>query len=277
MRVEPRVRRRPIGNRYTYTGREYDETLALYHYRARMYDSVGGRFVSRDPIGYLDGMSLYAGRFATRGLDPFGLQTNPSENSPNDSTTSDGIYDAKYIAGIGGIGNLAAILGARCASCADKSSCTKTDCQNDASRIADAMLSAWKANYGMGPFSGPKHPQACGNWYCYNWSELFKDAFDRVGSDCFSASIETSQRPPDPLGKDKTRFIHVYLVITVGDDDDEKGKCSVTVDDGFADGNYVHVGNDPYEGNGPYRPIPPDDAPYYSEMPWGHVVPFPVE
>jgi RHS repeat-associated protein len=40
-----------IGNRYTYTGREWDETLALYHYRARMYDSVGGRFVSRDPIG----------------------------------------------------------------------------------------------------------------------------------------------------------------------------------------------------------------------------------
>jgi RHS repeat-associated protein len=39
-----------IGNRYTYTGREYDETLALYHFRARMYDSVGGRFVSRDPL-----------------------------------------------------------------------------------------------------------------------------------------------------------------------------------------------------------------------------------
>jgi RHS repeat-associated protein len=41
-----------IGNRYTYTGREYDEMLALYHYRARMFDSVGGRFVSRDPIGF---------------------------------------------------------------------------------------------------------------------------------------------------------------------------------------------------------------------------------
>ncbi|MGV3485149.1 MAG: RHS repeat-associated core domain-containing protein [Planctomycetaceae bacterium] len=41
-----------IGNRYTYTGREWDETLALYHYRARVYDSVAGRFVSRDPIGY---------------------------------------------------------------------------------------------------------------------------------------------------------------------------------------------------------------------------------
>ena len=40
------------GNRYLYTGREWDEALSLYHYRARMYDSVGGRFVSRDPIGF---------------------------------------------------------------------------------------------------------------------------------------------------------------------------------------------------------------------------------
>jgi RHS repeat-associated protein len=49
-----------IGNRYTYTGREWDETLALYHYRARMYDSVGGRFVARDPIIYKSGhCSLY--------------------------------------------------------------------------------------------------------------------------------------------------------------------------------------------------------------------------
>ena len=28
-------------NRYTYTGREWDEGLALYHYRARMYDPEG--------------------------------------------------------------------------------------------------------------------------------------------------------------------------------------------------------------------------------------------
>jgi len=41
-----------IANRYTYTGREWDEGLNMYHYRARIYDAVGGRFVSRDPIGY---------------------------------------------------------------------------------------------------------------------------------------------------------------------------------------------------------------------------------
>ena len=42
-------------NRYTYTGREWDEALELYHYRARMYDPVGGRFSGRDPIGFESG------------------------------------------------------------------------------------------------------------------------------------------------------------------------------------------------------------------------------
>jgi RHS repeat-associated protein len=49
-----------IANRYTFTGREWDEGLSLYHYRARMYDSVAGRFCSRDPIGYRGGFNLFA-------------------------------------------------------------------------------------------------------------------------------------------------------------------------------------------------------------------------
>jgi RHS repeat-associated protein len=40
-------------NRYTYTGREWDEGLSLYHYRARMYDAVSGRFCGRDPVEYV--------------------------------------------------------------------------------------------------------------------------------------------------------------------------------------------------------------------------------
>jgi RHS repeat-associated protein len=62
-------------NRYTYTGREFDEALDLYHYRARVYDSATGRFCSRDPIGYVDGNNLYqltAGN-STTFVDPHGL------------------------------------------------------------------------------------------------------------------------------------------------------------------------------------------------------------
>ncbi len=61
-------------NRYTYTGREWDNDIQQYHYRARMYDPGLGRFCSRDPIGYLDGKSLYRAYFATTGKDPFGLR-----------------------------------------------------------------------------------------------------------------------------------------------------------------------------------------------------------
>jgi RHS repeat-associated protein len=66
-------------NRYTYTGREFDETLGLYHYRARMYDSVAGRFCSRDPIGF-DAGDLNVYRYVSsqplHRIDPSGL-TSP--------------------------------------------------------------------------------------------------------------------------------------------------------------------------------------------------------
>ncbi len=63
-------------NRYTYTGREWDEELGLYHYRARMYDAEAGRFCSRDPIGFFGSeWNLYeytSGNPVVR-FDPFGL------------------------------------------------------------------------------------------------------------------------------------------------------------------------------------------------------------
>ncbi|WP_162006841.1 RHS repeat-associated core domain-containing protein [Roseimaritima sediminicola] len=62
------------GNRYTYTGREWDGELGLYHYRARMYSPDTGRFVSRDPIGYISGMILYGNYFGLFRVDPTGLQ-----------------------------------------------------------------------------------------------------------------------------------------------------------------------------------------------------------
>jgi RHS repeat-associated protein len=59
-------------NRYTYTGREWDADLRLYHFRARWYDPATGGFVSRDPLGYVDGMSLYRGYFAVQHSDSSG-------------------------------------------------------------------------------------------------------------------------------------------------------------------------------------------------------------
>lgn len=47
-------------NSYTYTGREWDKETGLHYYRARYYDPMEGRFISRDPIGFDGGdMVLY--------------------------------------------------------------------------------------------------------------------------------------------------------------------------------------------------------------------------
>jgi RHS repeat-associated protein len=61
-------------NAYIFTGRRYDPETEIYYYRARYYDPSQGRFISRDPFGYVDDLSMYAyvsGMAAIR-LDPFG-------------------------------------------------------------------------------------------------------------------------------------------------------------------------------------------------------------
>ena len=44
-------------------------------YRARYYDVTTGEFTSRDPLEYVDGMSLYRGYFVPSDIDPFGEET----------------------------------------------------------------------------------------------------------------------------------------------------------------------------------------------------------
>ncbi|WP_419188014.1 RHS repeat-associated core domain-containing protein [Stieleria bergensis] len=66
-----------LSNRYTYTGREWDEDLDLYHYRARMYDPKSGRFCGRDPIGFNGSqwnLHEFVNSSPTSYLDPLGLQ-----------------------------------------------------------------------------------------------------------------------------------------------------------------------------------------------------------
>jgi RHS repeat-associated protein len=62
-----------VGNPYLYTGREYDPESGNFYFRARMYAPRIGRFLQMDPLGYVDGLNLYASYFAINGVDPSGL------------------------------------------------------------------------------------------------------------------------------------------------------------------------------------------------------------
>jgi len=74
-----------VNNRRGYAGYEHDPTFEgaptsgrhLYHVRHRVYDAGVGRWTRRDPLGYLDGMSLYeyVESAPVENTDPKGLLT----------------------------------------------------------------------------------------------------------------------------------------------------------------------------------------------------------
>ena len=97
-----------FANPYLFTGRRLDTmdsgSLTIYHYRARGYDAETGRFMQRDPLGYVDGMNLYEyvksnplGHF-----DPSGLKTKKlpdwktKTGGPHEFVLGDGTMHVYY-------------------------------------------------------------------------------------------------------------------------------------------------------------------------------------
>ena len=73
----PSVTHSTIGNPWMFTGRQWDEESGLYFYRARYYDCESGRFLQRDPLGYVDGINSYTLGKANpiNTFDPTGLKS----------------------------------------------------------------------------------------------------------------------------------------------------------------------------------------------------------
>jgi RHS repeat-associated protein len=61
------------------TGREWDKETGLYYYRARYYDPMEGRFISKDPIGF-DGNDVNLYGYVSNNAINF---TDPKGNSPD--------------------------------------------------------------------------------------------------------------------------------------------------------------------------------------------------
>ncbi|MBX3409514.1 MAG: hypothetical protein KF859_06465 [Phycisphaeraceae bacterium] len=66
-----------LHNRRGYAGYEYDPATQQWHVRHRVLVSEMGRWNRRDPLGYVDGMSVYeyVGSMAVLATDPSGLIT----------------------------------------------------------------------------------------------------------------------------------------------------------------------------------------------------------
>ncbi len=65
-----------FGDRYKFTGREYDPDAGLQYNRARFYDQRPGRWISEDPIGFGgndSNLSRYVGNEPSDAKDPSGL------------------------------------------------------------------------------------------------------------------------------------------------------------------------------------------------------------
>jgi RHS repeat-associated protein len=64
------------GNPFAFTGQRYDAAVDLYHFWFRTYSPSLGRWHQRDPVGYVDGVSLYQYAVGSplNGTDPLGLQ-----------------------------------------------------------------------------------------------------------------------------------------------------------------------------------------------------------
>jgi RHS repeat-associated protein len=58
-----------VSQEYGYTGRMHDsEDAGLMYFRAQYYSAEIGRFIGRDPLGYVDGYNLYGAYYVPKWL-----------------------------------------------------------------------------------------------------------------------------------------------------------------------------------------------------------------
>jgi RHS repeat-associated protein len=276
-----------VGNPYMYTGRRLDSEFAstsadtIYYYRARYYDPPQGRFIGRDPLKYVNGPGWYSyvldNPFAY--YDPDGRLVcgptmrcvDPSLSGENGSqTSSEDTYEERlrdfeqrgynqfvidlYKKGHDAFSKLAETLGDMCSNekCLN-TCCTEDICRSDAQRIADAILQKWDSNFAHPSGTRPP-PDACGKFFCWDWSQFFANAVEEAQTTgfCFSGNQQWA-RVPSLSGAET---VHFWLEISLGGGTSDD--CRVRVDDGFTGKGFVHPPSWPLDDPRWKPPLPGD-------------------
>jgi len=148
---------------FGFTGRYLDAETGLYYFRSRYYSGSLGRFIARDPLRYVDGMSLYAGYYAPNHLDRYGLSI---EDGYNPESAQNMPWKYKKFAGNNdliqyGITIASFNVVCNCIDCAesnkDKEKCKKIKCVTDLS--SHIYLNDNFRNGDMAGFDGRVHTE----------------------------------------------------------------------------------------------------------------------
>ena len=144
--------------RYSFTGREWDATLSLYHFRARWMSPSAGGGITRDPIGFEGGAfsiveNCHSNPFVY--VDPTGEQIRPFPALPWHHTRPP-IRLTTLCAGVNA-----------CPDC-DPTVCAAAqqeiqDAYNAANGAAISTLNGWLVEHGLGSYGGR----------CHYWSGIF--------------------------------------------------------------------------------------------------------
>ena len=85
-----------IDSEILFTGQKVDLLTLLQLFRKRWFESLTGRFHTRDPRGYVDGASLYAGWFVPSDVDPSGENRGDEYGNWCGTTHSDAAGNGSY-------------------------------------------------------------------------------------------------------------------------------------------------------------------------------------
>ena len=143
-------------NASQYTGRENDGN-GLYYYRARYVETIYGRFISEDPLGFIgSGPNSYAYAFnsPTNLIDPLGLSPNTANCLPPGVAgppSSDCVGTQKYSIGRGGIAGGAGCVPLRSLSWIQKAELVAVETYADTTRWSIGVGAGADGAIGAGP------------------------------------------------------------------------------------------------------------------------------